>query len=338
MTKIADLKKGESISLEKLSKEEHKTLPPSRWTETKLISELEDKNIGRPSTFSSIVSLIQDRGYVKKKGTQLYPTPLGFAVSRILSAKFPQFTAYDYTSQMEDQLEDIIDGKQDRVNFLKSFWNGTNGFEKTLETILNNIDFKEIEQYSRIDLHNGYSIKYNRFGTFLQDDNGQPNDKGFLPSVKLDDDIDVWDYREAQVCQDLLKNAGNYTNGANKLGTLTIGEYKGWEVSIKEGRYGKYVQAVSADPKAKPVNHSLDKETDVDSLTLADIEPLFAEVKLPRTLNTQFFVGIGKRGPWIGFKKTPKSRKAEFKPLPAEYDPRTISLAEAKKVWEDHNK
>lgn len=338
MTKIADLKKGESISLEKLSKEEHKTLPPSRWTETKLISELEEKNIGRPSTFSSIVSLIQDRGYVKKKGTQLYPTPLGFAVARILSAKFPRFTAYDYTSLMEEELDDIINGKQDRINFLKSFWEGTNGFEKTLENILKNIDYKEIEEYSRIDLHNGYSIKYNRFGVFLQDDNGKPNDKGFLPSVKLDDDIDVWDYREAKVCKELLKNSTNYSNAENKLGVLTTGEYKGWTVSVREGRYGKFVQAVSDNPKNKPVNHSLDKNIDIESLTIKDVEPLFAEVKLPRTLSQQFFVGIGKRGPWVGFKKTPKSRKAEFKPLPAEYDPRTISLAEAKKVWEDHNK
>ena len=103
MSKIAikDLVKDSPVRLERLEKESRETRPPNRFTESSLVSKLDELGIARPSTVSSIISLIQDRGYVAKKGNQLYPTPLGFAVARLLKNKLPDFTDYAYTSNME---------------------------------------------------------------------------------------------------------------------------------------------------------------------------------------------------------------------------------------------
>lgn len=344
---LKNLKAGVPVKLSKLTNEEHKTTPPSRYSEVKLVSELEKRNIGRPSTFSSIVSLIQDRGYVAKKGTQMYPTPLGFAVARLLAAKFPSFTAYEYTAEMETELDSIADGKQTRIKFLNGFWNGKDGFEALLAELLETIDFKELEQYSRIDLHNGYSIRFSKFGTFLQDDNGKPDDKGYLPSARIDDDSDVWEYKDPEICKTTLEQASNKIE-AKELGVLTAGEYKDWGVWAKDGKFGAYVQALHPDylkaveagkkPTAsvpKPINHKLPEEFDLEAVTLKDIASLFAEVKLPRTLSDNFFTGIGKRGPWLARKANAKARRAVFVGLPEEYDPRTMTLENAEQVWKD---
>lgn len=344
---IKYLKPGTDTTLEKLSNEEHKTTPPGRFSEPSLVGMLESKGIGRPSTFSSIVSLIQDRGYVAKKGGQLYPTALGFAVARLLSAKFPTFTDYSYTAQMETDLEDIAEGKQTREGFLSAFWNGKDGFESVLATLSGNIDFDELEQYSVIDLHNGYTVKVGRFGTFLQDSNGEPNEKGYLPSARLEDNADVWDYRDAEKCAELIANASNRVD-ARELGVLSEGEYEGYTLWVRDGKFGPYLQALhpkhvklleeGKKPTAstpKPVNQSLPEEFSIESVELEQVKHLFDEIKLPRTLSPNFFVGIGARGPWLGYKSNPKARRAIFVGLPDDLDPRTMTPEDAERVWQE---
>lgn len=345
---LKDLKVGSDVKLGKLSRENHETKPPTRFSEPKLAHEvMEVRGIARPSTISSIISLIQDRGYVAKKGSQLYPTALGFAVARLLAAKFPQFTAYDYTASMEEELEEIKAGKQTRIGFLNNFWNGKDGFEATLKTLLASIDFKELEQYSVIDLYNGYSIRFSKFGTFLQDDNGTLNEAGYLPSGRIDDEADVWDYKDVELCKTTIENASKVVE-SKELGILDDGEYMGWTVTARTGKFGPYVQAmhpdhvklVEAGKKAttktpKPINHALDEKFTIDAVTLSDVKGLFAEVKLPRHLSDQVFVGIGKRGPWIARKASAKAKRAVFISMPEELDPRAITLEEAEAVWKE---
>jgi len=347
---LKDLKSGTVVKLAKLTNEEHKTTPPGRYSEVKLVAELENKNIGRPSTFSSIVSLIQDRGYVAKKGTQLYPTPLGFAVARLLAAKFPSFTAYDYTAQMEDSLDEIAEWKQDRVKFLDGFWHGKDGFEKLLETLSAAIDFKELEKYSIINLYNGYSIKFSKFGTFLQDDNGKPNDKGYLPAVRIDDDSDVFEYKDVELCKKAFTDSANKVD-TRELGVLEAGEYKGWSLWAKDGRFGAYLQAIHPDyqkandagkkPAAsvpQPINHLIPEGLTIETVEMAQIADLFAEVKLPRwSPDKKWLVGIGKRGAYIGRKATPKSRPV-FRGLPETEDPRVISFERVQELWVEAEK
>lgn len=342
---LKSLKPGAGVQLDNLSNESHQTSAPGRFSEVLLVKKLSELDIGRPSTYSSIVSLIQDRGYVAKKGTQLYPTPLGFAVARLLAAKLPTFTAYDYTAQMETELDKIAEGKQTRVKFLEAFWNGKNGFEKLLEGLLANVDFKEIEQYSRIDLHNGFSIRFSKFGTFLQDDNGKADEKGYLPSARIDDDSDVWDYREAEFCREVMEKSVNKVE-AKELGVLTTGEYKGWVVWARDGKFGPFLQAihpdqtkaVAAGKKPGPttpaaVNHPLPEGVDLDTVVLKDVSGLFAEVKLPRwSPDKKWLIGIGKRGPYMGKKSSPRARPV-FRSLPEEFDPRTVEFSKVEELW-----
>lgn len=344
---IKNLKVGSEAKLKKLSNEAHETKPSSRFTEVSLVKQLSEMDIGRPSTYSSIVSLIQDRGYVAKKGTQLYPTALGFAVARLLAAKLSTFTAYDYTAQMEQELDKIAEGKNQRSRFLADFWSGNHGFEAMLEELSNNIDFDELEQYSTIDLHNGYNIRFSRFGTFLQDPKAKRNEKGYLPSARLDDSIDVWDYKDPEFCKETLEKAEAKPE-AQELGILESGEYEGWTVIARDGKFGPYVQALhpkavkagEAGKKApastpKPVNQPLPEGVDLENVTLEKIAPLFAEVKLPRwSPDGKWLVGIGKKGAYIGRKATPRGRPV-FRGLPDDQDPKTVTFEDVKRIWDE---
>lgn len=347
MVAIKELQQGETVKLTRLTKESRETRPPSRFSEVSLAKKLSDSGIGRPSTLSSIISVIQDRGYVSKNGSQLYPTPLGFAVARVLSAKFPEFTDYGYTALMEESLDSIEEGKQTKLKFLESFWRGKSGFEQLLASLSKDVDYDEIGKLTTIDLHNGFEVKVNRFGSFLQDPKVEPNSKGYIPSAKLEDDIDLWTLKEPEVCRELIEKSATAT-GPRELGELKAGEYSGWTVFARDGKFGPFLQAVhpqqlSAEaagkkPTAKtpkPVNHKLPEGVELDSVELKEVESLFADVKLPRTLSPQIFVGLGKKGPWIGRKSSAKAKRAVFISMPEELDPRTITLEEAEKVWKD---
>lgn len=331
---IKDLVVGSKANLEKLSKNEHKTQPPPRFTETKMIYELERKGLGRPATFASIVSIIQERGYVTKlKGNVLAPTAQGFAAVNILSSKLPKYTEYTYTSEMEELLDEIIKGKVTREKFLSNWWNGTDGFDVFVDDLKKNVDWDQVREMQTLELGNGYSVVYNRFGTFIQDDNGELNDKGFKPSAKIDDDSLIEDYLDVTLCEEIISKSVNRVEN-NELGTLDEGVYKGFVVTARDGKYGAFVQAVDPSGKTKPINHALPEGVTLETVSMDDVKDLFLEVKLPRTLSPQFFVGIGKKGGYIGFKKTVKTRRAEFKSLPDEVDPRTVSLDKVKEIWE----
>lgn len=332
---IKDLKKGTKVSLEDLSSDSHQTQPPPRFSEVKLISELEKRGIGRPATFNSIVTTIQERGYVIKVGNQLVPTFLGFSVVKLLTKKFPTFTDYGYTAQMEKKLDEIAEHKLSREAFLTNFWSGPNGFAATVEKLINSIDYDEIKELSAIDLHNGYRIVSNRFGSFIEDPNGTTNEKGYLPSAKIDDLDSIDKYLDPEVCRELLERAANPIQ-SSELGELSSGEYRGWIVTVKDGKFGPFAQAVDPkNPKASPVNHKLPEGVTLENATLEALAPLFEEVKLPRwSSDKKWLVGIGKKGAYMGRKATAKSRPV-FKALDPEYDPRTVSFSEVERLWNE---
>ncbi|MBN1137474.1 MAG: type I DNA topoisomerase [Anaerolineae bacterium] len=121
---LPPLHPGEPLDLLELIPKQHWTQPPPRYTEASLIKELEKRGIGRPSTFASMVDLIQDRGYVAKEQRFLKPTPLGFAVCDLLVGFFPDLFDYGFTSQMEDTLDEIASGRAERLATLEAFWAG----------------------------------------------------------------------------------------------------------------------------------------------------------------------------------------------------------------------
>ena len=125
-TRLPALEQGAAVSAATITPEGHETKPPSRYTEATLIKELEDREIGRPSTYASIIGTILNRGYVYKKGTALVPAWLAFSVTRLLEEHFPRQVSYEFTAGMEDVLDDIAGGRRDRATELGQFYFGDN--------------------------------------------------------------------------------------------------------------------------------------------------------------------------------------------------------------------
>ena len=125
--RLPPLAQGDQVKALALEPQGHETSPPARYTEPTLVKALEDRGIGRPSTYASILGTILDRGYVLKKGTALVPTFLAFAVTQLLEQHYGRLVDYDFTASMEDDLDRIAAGEEQRVDWLTRFYKGTNG-------------------------------------------------------------------------------------------------------------------------------------------------------------------------------------------------------------------
>ena len=169
LEKLPELKEGEELKLKELKPEQKFTQPPPRYTEASLIKTLEELGIGRPSTYAPIISTIQERNYVEKQGKFFAPTPLGIAVNDFLLEYFPEILDYKFTAQMEDDLDEIANGKKQRVPVLRSFYQP---FENKLEGV------KRIAQRVTVEVEatgekcpkckeGSVVIRVGRFGKFL---------------------------------------------------------------------------------------------------------------------------------------------------------------------------
>src|SRR5215469_1215940 len=172
------LAENDPLTALRLGPAEHATRPPARYTEASLVKELEDREIGRPSTYASIISTILDRGYVFKKGTALVPSFLAFAVVTLLERHFPHLVDYEFTAQMEDALDDIANGEAQRVPWLRRFYFGADGEEglKQLVSDLGDIDARDVSSFplSGSDI----VVRVGRYGPYLERDGQRVNVPG----------------------------------------------------------------------------------------------------------------------------------------------------------------
>ena len=166
--KLPPIQEGDSVKNEKLDPSQHFTQPPPRYTDASLIRDLEEKGIGRPSTYASILSNIQDREYVEKREGRYYPSELGTVVTELLVASFPDILNSEFTASMENQLDDIEEGTADWKKTLGKFWKP---FEKTLETAkkqMKNIKQQEVPTDLDCDkCQHKFVIKWGKLGSFL---------------------------------------------------------------------------------------------------------------------------------------------------------------------------
>ena len=162
------MKEGEALRLIEAKPEQHFTQPPPRFSEATLVKELEEKGIGRPSTYAAILSTIQERGYVEKKEARLYPTELGVMVNGLLVKSFPEIVSTDFTAQMEERLDEVEEGRQEWVRLLQDFYVP---FEKDLEKA--KIEMRDVKREETPTEHNcekcgkNMVIKWGRNGHFL---------------------------------------------------------------------------------------------------------------------------------------------------------------------------
>ncbi len=165
---LPELEKGEILKLLKTSPQQHFTQPPPRYTEALLVKELEERGIGRPSTYASIISVIKDRDYIRSEERRLHPSELGFLVSDMLVENFPDLMTAEFTAKMEDQLDQIEDGKMEWVKALHTFYDP---FKIDLEEAEKKMkDIKsQVEETDEVCEKCGKPmiIKWGRFGKFV---------------------------------------------------------------------------------------------------------------------------------------------------------------------------
>ena len=295
-----------------LSPASHVTRPPARYTEASLVKELEDREIGRPSTYASIIGTILDRGYVFKKGTALVPSFLAFAVVTLLERHFARLVDYDFTARMEEGLDEIARGEAARVPWLRRFYFGADGEEglKELVSDLEDIDARDVSSFPLAGTD--IVVRVGRYGPYLEREGQRVNVPGDLAPDEL-----------------TPEKAAELFDQPNSDVALGTDPDSGHQIVAKSGRFGPYVTEVLPEgATGKPRTSSLLKSMSLDSVTLEDALRLLT---LPRTLGELDGEPItaqnGRYGPYV--KKGSDSRS-----LDSEEQLFTLSLAEAKELFD----
>ncbi len=323
-TRLPALQEGEAVSAASVSASGHETKPPARYTEATLIRELEEREIGRPSTYASIIGTILNRGYVYKKGTALVPAWLAFSVIRLLEDHFTRQVSYEFTAEMEDVLDEIAAGRKDRNTELGEFYYGSDRI-KGLHRLVNelgDIDARELATFPVAGEDSGIQLRVGRYGPYLEgpDEDGTP----FAVRANVPDDLPP-DELTLEKARELLANPAGEE--------IELGKHPetGLRVIAKNGRYGPYVtEDLPEDAKKadKPRTGSLFKSMSLDTITLDDAVKLLS---LPRMVGTdeageEITAQNGRYGPYL--KKGTDSRS-----LTSEDQLFTITLDEALKIY-----
>lgn len=238
----------------------HETTPPPRYTEASLVKALEEREIGRPSTYAAIMSTISDRGYVDHRGQALVPTWLAFAVTRLLEENFADLVDYDFTASMEADLDRIAAGQEDRVDWLTRFYFGRGdpgaetpaptddgGAEHGLRALVENLGDIDARAVNSIDIGEGITVRVGRYGPYLEDSEGK---RANVPADVAPDELTVARAREL------------FARAADDGRELGIDPATGRMIIARDGRYGPYVTEVLPEPEVAPEENAEDGKTD----------------------------------------------------------------------------
>ncbi|MGF0314629.1 type I DNA topoisomerase [Nocardia fluminea] len=353
-SRLPALEEGQSVTAVELTPDGHSTNPPARYTEASLIKTLEDLGIGRPSTYSSIIKTILDRGYVYKRGSALAPAWVAFAVVGLLEAYFGRLVDFDFTAAMEDDLDAIAGGREQRGNWLSSFYFGgesgaegsvarSGGLKKMVSVQLDDIDAREVNSIKMFVDEEGRDVvvRVGRFGPYLERMIINPDDPEgdrISQRANLPDDLPP-DELTPEVAEKLFSTP-------QEGRSLGVDPVSGNEIVAKEGRFGPYVTEVLPEPPApdpdaapakktkkaaevKPRTGSLFKSMDLAEITLDDALMLLS---LPRvvgndpTSGEEITAQNGRYGPYL--KKGTDSRS-----LATEDQLFSVTLEEALKLY-----
>jgi DNA topoisomerase I len=349
-SRLPQLTEGQRLDATELTPDGHSTNPPARYTEASLVKALEELGIGRPSTYSSIIKTIQDRGYVHKKGSALVPSWVAFAVTGLLEQHFGRLVDYGFTAAMEDELDAIASGSERRTNWLNNFYFGgdhgvadsvarSGGLKKLVGINLEGIDAREVNSIKLFDDAEGRTI-YVRVGK-----NGP-----YLERMVLGDDGELKPQRanlnDTLTPDELTLEVAEQLFATPQEGrTLGVDPETGHEVVAKDGRYGPYVTEILPEPPEdsdgtaakkgkkptgpKPRTGSLLRSMDLQTVTLDDGLKLLS---LPRVVgvdpgsNEEITAQNGRYGPYL-------KRGNDSRSLATEDQIFEITLEEALKIY-----
>ncbi|HEX3932475.1 MAG TPA: type I DNA topoisomerase [Nocardioides sp.] len=306
-TPLPQLVEGEPVSAASLTPQGHETKPPARYTEATLIKELEEREIGRPSTYASIIGTILNRGYVYKKGTALVPAWIAFSVVRLLEEHFPRQISYEFTAGMEDVLDEIAGGRKDRQTELGEFYFGSDrvvGLHQLVNE-LGEIDAKELATFPVGGAESGIVLRVGRYGPYLEGpgqagedgEDGEDGEEGAPTRANVPDDMPPDELTLAKAKELLANPAGEQKE-------LGVHPDTGLRVVAKNGRYGPYVTEQlpeNAAKNAKARTGSLFSTMSLDTVTIDDAVRLLS---LPRTVGAdadgvEITAQNGRYGPYL---------------------------------------
>ena len=340
--RLPQMSVGDALLVLALAADGHRTSPPPRYTEASLVKALEERGIGRPSTYASTISVIQDRGYVTNRGQALVPSWLAFAVTRLLEENFDRLVDYDFTAAMEEDLDAIAAGEKDRVTWLTRFYfgdgSGRSGGEGLRDLVEGHgeIDAREV---NTVEIGDGITLRVGRYGPYLEDANAPTGQDGAPRRASVPEDL-APDELTVQKARELLDTQ---PDGDAVLGTDPA---TGTTIVARTGRYGPYVTELLPKPeldeglsaterkkalagRPKPRTSSLFASMQLQTVTLADALRLLS---LPRVVGADPATGEeitaqnGRYGPYL--KKGTDSRT-----LPGEDAIFDITLEEALAVY-----
>ena len=351
-SRLPQLTQGQRVDATELTPDGHSTNPPARYTEASLIKALEELGIGRPSTYSSIIKTIQDRGYVHKKGSALVPSWVAFAVTGLLEQHFGRLVDYGFTAAMEDELDAIASGTERRTNWLNNFYFGgdhgvadsvarSGGLKKLVGVNLEGIDAREVNSIKLFDDAEGraVNVRVGKNGPYLErmvvGDDGEPTPQ----RANLHDSLTP-DELTLDVAEELFSTP-------QEGRTLGVDPETGHEIVAKDGRYGPYVTEVLPKPDdddgaagqpakkgkkptgPKPRTGSLLRSMDLQTVTLEDALKLLS---LPRVVGVdpdskeEITAQNGRYGPYL-------KRGNDSRSLATEDQMFEVTLEEALKLY-----
>ena len=316
---------GDAADVEEMAAKGSETKPPARFTEASLIKRLEELGIGRPSTYASIISTIQDRGYVNKRGTALVPTFTAFAAIGLLEQHFEDLVDYAFTARMEDDLDRIATGEQEAIPWLNSFYfgNGHHGLQQLVAVNLDKIDAREINSIPLGVDADGEPVvaRVGRYGPYVT----RGDERASVPGDIAPDEL-------------TLEQAIAYLEAPSDERVMGTDPESGLTVIAKAGRYGPYVQLGELDPdakpKTKPKTASLFKTMSLDTLTMEDAMRLLSQ---PRIVGqhpddgTDITAQNGRYGPYLKWGKETRSLEEEEQIFSVTLDQAVAKLKEPKR-------
>jgi len=356
--RLPHLTEGQRLAALELTPDGHATNPPARYTEASLVKALEELGIGRPSTYSSIIKTIQDRGYVYKKGSALVPSWVAFAVTGLLEQHFGRLVDYGFTAAMEDELDAIASGNEQRTTWLNHFYFGgdhgvpesvarSGGLKKLVGINLEGIDAREVNSIKVFDDAEGRPVyvRVGKNGPYLErlvaGDDGEPKPQ----RANLNDSLTP-DELTLEVAEELFATP-------QEGRVLGVDPETGHEVVARDGRYGPYVTEILPEPPTdegaegaeppkkgkkapaskgpKPRTGSLLRSMDLQSVTLEDALKLLS---LPRVVGVDAATGEeitaqnGRYGPYL-------KRGTDSRSLATEDQIFDITLDEALKIYSE---
>ena len=291
---LPSLAEDESLDCRSLDATGHETKPPARFSEASLIRILEQEGIGRPSTYATIMDTIVNRGYVRRRRSQLVPTFTAFATNNLLEEQFENLVDVGFTANMEHVLDEIAAGERKSKPYLTDFYSGDDGLKKRIEEGLDTVDAREVSAIS-FPKWSPYTVRVGRYGPYVE-----ASENGDRVIASLPDDLAPGDVT-SELLEELVTAAGKQDE------PLGVDPESGLPVLVKRGPYGYYVQLGENGDDEKPKRQSIPKTLNPEEMGL---ETALELLRLPRELGLHpesgeaILANIGRYGPYVQHQRT----------------------------------